>query len=96
MEHGACNVIYIDRRANDEHVRRESLSNSLATRTSTGSVPHGYFNLGKSPPAEVQANVETLLSTFNEGMFSTTSSPDKFVSDLNNSSHLRIWALLPR
>ncbi|KAF2709447.1 HD-domain/PDEase-like protein [Pleomassaria siparia CBS 279.74] len=66
MEHGACNVIYIDRRANDEHVRRESLSNSLAARTSTGSVAPGYFTLGKVPPAEIHANVESILSTFNE------------------------------
>ncbi|KAF2476246.1 HD-domain/PDEase-like protein [Lindgomyces ingoldianus] len=66
MEHGACNVIYIDRRANDEHVRRESLSNSIAARTSTGSFLPNYFGLGKSPPHEVHSNVETLLSTFNE------------------------------
>ena len=68
MEHGACNVIYIDRRANDEHVRRETLSNSLAARTSTGNMLQGYFGLGKmAPPAEIHANVESILSTFNEG-----------------------------
>ena len=67
MEHGACNVIYIDRRANDEHVRRESLSGSLAARTSTGSMSPGYFGTGKPPPAELHANVETILTTFNEG-----------------------------
>ncbi|KAF2643415.1 HD-domain/PDEase-like protein [Massarina eburnea CBS 473.64] len=66
MEHGACNVIYIDRRANDEHVRRETLSSSLAARTSTGSMMQGYFSLGKAPPAEVHVNVESILSTFNE------------------------------
>jgi CheY-like chemotaxis protein len=67
MEHGACNVIYIDRRANDEHVRRESLSNSLAARTTTGSVAQGYFGFAKTPPPEIHANVEAILSTFNEG-----------------------------
>jgi hypothetical protein len=68
MEHGACNVIYIDRRANDEHVRRESLSNSVAARTSTGSfLPTSYFSAMKVPPQEVHSNVETLLSAFNEG-----------------------------
>ncbi|KAF2497013.1 HD-domain/PDEase-like protein [Lophium mytilinum] len=66
MEHGACNVIYIDRRANDEHVRRDSLSNSLATRTSTGSYSPGYFSMGKSPPPEISANVEAIMSTFNQ------------------------------
>ncbi|KAF2192788.1 HD-domain/PDEase-like protein [Zopfia rhizophila CBS 207.26] len=66
MEHGACNVIYIDRRANDEHVRREPLSNSLAARTSTGSLSPGYFGFGKPPPAEIHTNVEAILSTFNE------------------------------
>ncbi|KAF2021772.1 HD-domain/PDEase-like protein [Aaosphaeria arxii CBS 175.79] len=66
MEHGACNVIYIDRRANDEHVRRESLSHSVAARTSTGSVTPSYFTIGKSYPFEVNANVESILSTFNE------------------------------
>ncbi|KAF2691942.1 HD-domain/PDEase-like protein [Lentithecium fluviatile CBS 122367] len=66
MEHGACNVIYIDRRANDEHVRRESLSSSLAARTTTGNVNQGYFGLGKSPPVEMHANVESILTIFNE------------------------------
>ncbi|PVI06641.1 HD-domain/PDEase-like protein [Periconia macrospinosa] len=66
MEHGACNVIYIDRRANDEHVRRETLSSSLAATTSTGNMNQGYFNLGKTPPAQVHANVESILSTFNQ------------------------------
>jgi hypothetical protein len=67
MEHGACNVIYIDRRATDEHVRRETLSSSIAARTSTGNVSQGYFGLGKTPPAEIHANVESILSIFNEG-----------------------------
>jgi len=67
MEHGACNVIYIDRRATDEHVRRETLSDSLAARTTTGNPNQGYFALGKAPPGEVHANVESILSIFNEG-----------------------------
>jgi hypothetical protein len=67
MEHGMCNVIYIDRRANDEHVRRETLSDSLVARTSTGNVGQSYFALGKTPPVEVHANVEAILSMFNEG-----------------------------
>ncbi|KAJ4383856.1 3',5'-cyclic-nucleotide phosphodiesterase [Didymella sp. IMI 355093] len=66
MEHGACNVIYVDRRANDEHVKRETLSDSLIARTSTGNVGQSYFALGKAPPVEVHANVEAILSVFNE------------------------------
>ncbi|KAH7078324.1 hypothetical protein FB567DRAFT_132558 [Paraphoma chrysanthemicola] len=66
MEHGMCNVIYIDRRAHDEHVKRETLSDSLVARTSTGNVGQSYFALGKTPPVEVHANVEAILSMFNE------------------------------
>ncbi|KAJ4345166.1 3',5'-cyclic-nucleotide phosphodiesterase [Ascochyta clinopodiicola] len=66
MEHGACNVIYVDRRVHDEHVRRETLSSSLIARTSTGNVGQSYFALGKPPPVEVHANVEAILSIFNE------------------------------
>jgi hypothetical protein len=71
MEHGTCNVIYIDRRANDEHVRRETLSKSLVARTTNGSVGYNYFSLGKTPPAEVHANVEAILSMFSEGKLRT-------------------------
>ena len=67
MEHGACNVIYIDRRANDEHVRKETLSKSLVARTSTGNVGQSYFALGKTSPREVHNNVEAILTMFNEG-----------------------------
>ncbi|KAF2819962.1 HD-domain/PDEase-like protein [Ophiobolus disseminans] len=66
MEHGMCNVVYLDRRANDEHVKRETLSDSLVARTSTGNVGQSYFAVGKTPPAEVHANVEAILSMFNE------------------------------
>ncbi|KAL1796938.1 hypothetical protein ACET3X_005478 [Alternaria dauci] len=62
MEHGACNVVYIDRRANDEHVRKETLSKSLVARTTTGNVGQSYFALGKTSPREVHDNVEAMLS----------------------------------
>jgi hypothetical protein len=67
MEHGACNVIYIDRRANDEHVRKETLSKSLVARTSTGNVGQSYFAMGRSSPREVHDNVEAILSISAEG-----------------------------
>ncbi|KAL7779114.1 hypothetical protein CFE70_008617 [Pyrenophora teres f. teres 0-1] len=66
MDHGACNVVYIDRRANDEHVRKETLSKSLVARTSTGNVGQSYFALGKTSPREVHDNVEAILSISNE------------------------------
>ncbi|KAH9868271.1 hypothetical protein J1614_007343 [Plenodomus biglobosus] len=66
MDNGACNVIYIDRRANDEHVRKETLSKSLVARTSTGNVGQSYFALGKTSPREVHDNVEAILTMFNE------------------------------
>lgn len=68
MEHGACNVIYIDRRANEEHVRTETLSSSLAARTSTGNVIQSYFGLNKSPPVDITTNLEAILSMFAQGM----------------------------
>ena len=67
MEHGACNVIYIDRRANDEHVRKENLSKSLVARTSTATMGQSYFALGKTSPREVHNNVEALLTMCSEG-----------------------------
>lgn len=68
MEHGACNVIYVDRRANDEHVRRETLSMSTVARTSTANVSPGYFPSAIKPPSpDVHANLESILSTFNQG-----------------------------
>ncbi|KAF2856590.1 HD-domain/PDEase-like protein [Plenodomus tracheiphilus IPT5] len=66
MDNGACNVIYIDRRANDEHVRKETLSKSLVARTSTGNVGQSYFTMGKASPREVHDNVEAILTMFNE------------------------------
>ncbi|XP_014561149.1 hypothetical protein COCVIDRAFT_33849 [Bipolaris victoriae FI3] len=66
MDHGACNVVYIDRRANDEHVRKENLSKSLVARTSTGNVGQSYFAMGKTSPREVHDNVEAMLSISTE------------------------------
>ncbi|RAR05398.1 HD-domain/PDEase-like protein [Stemphylium lycopersici] len=66
MEHGACNVVYIDRRANDEHVRKETLSKSLVARTTTQNVGQSYFAMGKTSPREVHDNVEAMLSISTE------------------------------
>jgi hypothetical protein len=96
MEHGACNVIYIDRRAADEHVRRETLSSSLAARTTTGSVSQGYFGLPKASPAEIHANVESLLSIFSEGERRAPSRVTPPSANITASSHLRIRQFMSR
>lgn len=67
MEHGACNVIYTHRRAHDEHIRRETLSDSLIARTSTGTVPQKHYVNGKKPPPlDIHATIEQILSIFSE------------------------------
>jgi 3',5'-cyclic-nucleotide phosphodiesterase len=67
MEYGACNVVYANRRAHDEHVKKETLDDSLIARASTGPVPQGYFSKGKAPPPDISSTVERILSTFDEG-----------------------------
>ncbi len=67
MEHGSCNVIYIDRRSHDEFVRKENLSQSLVAKTSAAHIGHGYFSMPKSTPADVYTNVDAILSMFNQG-----------------------------
>jgi hypothetical protein len=87
MEHGACNVVYIDRRANDEHVRKETLSKSLVARTTTGNVGQSYFAIGKTSPREVHDNVEAILSISNEG--SSSHSYMHALTNPHNSTHLQ-------
>ncbi|KAH7049256.1 hypothetical protein B0J12DRAFT_711040 [Macrophomina phaseolina] len=68
MDHGACSVIYLDRRAHPERLRRDNVLASLNARDARGAVSSpGYFNFAKSTSThEVLANVETLLSIFHE------------------------------
>ena len=68
MEHGACNVIYVDKRARDELVRKDLASqtgpNNKTRDKSDGSetkVQH------QQPAAEIAATVTAILMTFNEG-----------------------------
>lgn len=68
MDHGACNVIYLDRRAREELVRRDTISMSLAAVANNAHDTQGYFRLGNPQAREVHSNIETILSTFNEGM----------------------------
>jgi hypothetical protein len=87
MDHGACNVVYIDRRANDEHVRKENLSKSLVARTSTGNVGQSYFAMGKTSPREVHDNVEAMLSISTEGTMRAIRAMT--ATDLLSSTHLQ-------
>lgn len=68
MDHGACSVIYLDRRAHPERLRRDNVLASLNLRDARGQVSSpGYFNFARSASThEVLANVETLLSIFHE------------------------------
>ncbi|KAF4307748.1 3',5'-cyclic-nucleotide phosphodiesterase regA [Botryosphaeria dothidea] len=67
MDHGACSVIYLDRRAHPERLRRDNVLASLNARDARAVSSPGYFNFAKSSSThEVLANVETLLSIFHE------------------------------
>jgi hypothetical protein len=65
LDHAACNIIYLDKRAREEVVRRDSL---LAKNQSATDDQGEYFKVdGFAPPQEVQSNIESILTTFNEG-----------------------------
>ncbi|KAK7565269.1 high affinity phosphodiesterase [Phyllosticta citricarpa] len=66
MDHGACNVIYLDRRAHPERVRRDNVAAGMNARNARSASSQGYFNVRKADTVEVLSNVETLLSIFNE------------------------------
>ena len=67
MDHGACNVVYLDRRAREETVRKDSVMSKEEGATDDG--PE-FFKLELLQPqhaAEINTNIESILSTFNEG-----------------------------
>ncbi|KAI9702691.1 MAG: 3',5'-cyclic-nucleotide phosphodiesterase [Bogoriella megaspora] len=67
MDRGACNVVYLDRRAREnETLRRDALSISSASGPSSPRPAPGYFDLGRGRAGEVQANLQAILSIFNE------------------------------
>ncbi|TID20831.1 HD-domain/PDEase-like protein [Venturia nashicola] len=67
MDHGACNIIYLDRRAREELVRRDSLLANRAGDASGHVNPSDYFSAADEQlPVEVRSNLESLLSIFNE------------------------------
>ncbi|KAF2756470.1 HD-domain/PDEase-like protein [Pseudovirgaria hyperparasitica] len=91
MDHGACNVIYLDKRAVDEHVRRNTLSESWAVRNNStpgpGNDSPGYFHsVRPKNPTEVLSNIEHILSVFNEvHVCNTGASCLTRLSDLNEN-----------
>lgn len=69
MDHGACNIIYLDRRAREELVRRDSLLAARAGDVSNDANQAGYFRAeDEQLPMEVRSNLESILSIFNEGV----------------------------
>jgi hypothetical protein len=67
MHYGACNVVYLDRRAREETVRKDSVMSKEEGATDGG--PE-FFKLELLQPqhaAEINTNIESILSTFNEG-----------------------------
>lgn len=70
MEHGACNVVYLDRRASEETVRKDSVMSREETTEPKPREELEYFKLELRQPqhtAEIMNNIESILSTFNEG-----------------------------
>ncbi|KIW00100.1 hypothetical protein, variant [Verruconis gallopava] len=68
MDHGACNVIYLDRRAQAKTVRRDSVFPN--SETSNASMPSSqdedYFDIPSRLPEELRNNIQSILTTFNE------------------------------
>lgn len=78
MDHAACNVVYLDRRASEERVRRESLSSWLAAKRNPEKSAPGYFNYAEPSARDVYANVDAILSVFNEGESEPRNQPSPF------------------
>lgn len=71
MEHGACNVVYLDRRACEETVRKDSVMSREEVKQPDNNGPE-YFKLELQQPQhtdEITNNIESILSTFNEGNY---------------------------
>jgi len=68
MDHGACNVIYLDRRAREELVRKEFPGpHPDVSDNATGKDSLNYFKTDVSAHDEVNNNIRHILSTFSQG-----------------------------
>jgi hypothetical protein len=66
MDHGACNVIYLDRRAREELVRKEFPAARLETHSASDK-DSSYFRQEITGQDEVNINLHSLFSTFTQG-----------------------------
>ena len=66
MEYAACNVVYVDRTAEeDKLVKRDDVIWSPSTNSAQNHVEGDLP--AQSSPSHVDANLQTLLRTFSEG-----------------------------
>jgi len=92
MDHGACNIIYLDRRAQEELISRDSIG--LSTSIVRSSETQGYFNSDGSA-LEVQSTIEAILSIFNEvHVFRSGASCLGKVIELQNNNFDKIPTIL--
>lgn len=95
MDHGACNIIYLDRRAREELVRKDSLLANHLGDGSNATDQTEYFKLESAqPPMEVRSNLQSILSTFNEGMRYVPNSNYAQDTDLSYSLRLPIRQIM--
>jgi hypothetical protein len=63
MEHAACNVVYVNRRAKDQIVHRGSIPGAVSVTLSNGS------DIADSKSdTEINSTIESILSAFTTGM----------------------------
>jgi hypothetical protein len=69
MERAACNIIYLDRRAREDTLRRPSNASTSGQGVHTGAnEAQDYFKMGYGQSqVEVQASLDSILSTFSAG-----------------------------
>lgn len=70
MDHGACNVIYVDKRAQEEVIRRDALASSKAAQAGASKTAPGYFDALASHSEDIYSSLEALLTVFEEGELS--------------------------
>ena len=71
MEHGACNIVYLDRRAREELVRKDSvMSGQSILEEKAEENSNEYLRWARQHQqnvTEISTTLTSILSTFNEG-----------------------------
>jgi hypothetical protein len=81
MDYAACNVVYVDRTAQEDRlVRREDATSTAGSDADIA-----------PSPILLEKNLQTLLGTFSEGIFNSSLFGD--ITDFL-SSHLYFWQIL--